>query len=292
MGRQSFLAFSGRGWRLSLKGSVGMELSNQLECCKNDYRQEMRYRLNIIDEAMSLVTLLFESDRGMNLTELTLASGMTKNKTFRLLTTLELQRIIDKDKQGRYYFGINTFMTARHVLTRIEVPEIFHPFLEKVAVQFNEDVYLARRTRGQTILMTMASSSQKVTIPSFVGSVLRESLAENNAGFRSCHEVIDGGNVSVGTLDSEITTVAVDIPGFGEMEQAALVVVAPTFRMPSERIRSDVIPVLHETVRQMGHFRTESVQRTLQAATVQGESRESSEGPFRSKHKYPVVRTV
>jgi DNA-binding IclR family transcriptional regulator len=214
----------------------------------------MRYRLNIIDEAMSLVTLLFESDRRMSLTELTLASGMTKNKTFRMLTTLELQGILDKDKQGRYYFGINTFMTVRHVFNRIHVPEIIRPLLEKVAAQLNEDVYLARKIKGKAILVTTVNSSQKVTIRSYIGSVLPESPDEKSEALRSSHEVFDGARVSVGMLDPEITTVAMDIPGFNEQERAALVVVAPTFRMSPERIRSDVIPIMYETVCQMEHF--------------------------------------
>jgi len=232
--------------------------------------KEMRYRLNIIDEAMSLVTLLFESDWRMNLTELTLASGMTKNKTFRLLATMEQQGMLDKDKQGRYYLGINTFIAARNALTRIDIPDVF-PVLENVALQLNEDVYFARKTTGLPLLVSVANSRQQVTLRSCIGCVLRDQGSENT------WELV---RVSVGVLDPEITTVAIDIPAFGENEHCALVVLAPTFRMSPERIRSDVIPVLHETVRKMGHLHAESG-RWVHPPAVQVAPRGISEGLFR-----------
>jgi len=195
----------------------------------------------------------------MNLTELSFASGMTKNKAFRLLTTMEQQGMIDKDKEGRYYFGINTFIAARNALTRIDIPEVF-PFLEKVAMQLNEDVYLARKTTGLPLLVDFANSRQQVTVRSCIGCVLRDQGNENT------RELV---RVSVGALDPDVTTVAIDLPISRNRETGALVVVAPTFRMSPERIRSEVIPVLQETVRQMGYFQAESMVRTSHLETVQ-----------------------
>ena len=230
--------------------------------------KEIRYRLNIIDEALSLLSLLFKADRRMTLTELCIATGMTKNKTFRILKTLEHQGIIDKDKQERYHFGISTFMTAQRLLSRAEMPELFRPSLEKLAEHLNEEVYLARKTmEGEAVLMIMAKSSQKVTIRSYLGSILRDS---SHTKVSCPSKVINGASVSVGVLDRDITTVAVDIPGFGEVEQGALVVVAPTFRMLPERIQSDVIPVLHDTVRQMRQTKARLADRALNPGMVQG----------------------
>lgn len=223
---------------------------------------EVRYRLQIMDEALSLLTLMFESERRLSLADLTLATGMTKNKMFRLLKTFEFQGILDKDKAGRYAFGINAFIVATHVFNRIEMQEAIHPFLEKLARQLNEDVYLARKVYGQATFVAKVKSLQKVTIRSYIGSVFREAPVENNE-FMDCHEVVNGITVSVGAIDPEITTVAINIPACVKREWGALVVVAPTFRMPLERVRTDVIPVLDEIVRQMGHLQAESARRTF-----------------------------
>lgn len=228
---------------------------------------EVRYRLQIMDEALSLLTLMFESDRRLSLADLTLATGMTKNKMFRLLKTFEFQGILDKDKTGRYAFGINAFIVATHVFNRIEMHDVIHPFLEKLARQLNEDVYLARKVYGQATFVAKVNSRQKVTIRSYIGSVFREVPGEKNE-FMNCHEVVNGITLSVGAIDPEITTVAVDIPACGK--RGSLVVVAPTFRMSPERIRSDVIPVLSETVHQMGRFQVGFAGRTLHTEMVQG----------------------
>lgn len=249
---------------------------------------EMRYRLLIMDEALSLLTLILESDRRLSLADLTLATGMTKNKMFRLLKTFELQGILDKDKAGRYAFGINAFIVAQNVFNRIEMLDVIHPFLEKLAWQLNEDVYLARKVHGQATFVAKVNSRQKVTIRSYIGSVLREAPREKSEGFMDCLEVIDGVTFSVGAIDPEITTVAVDLPACGKRERGTLVVVAPTFRMPLERIRSHVIPVLHETVGQMGHFQTESAS----SATVPTTLKEAGVGPFRSEYINLGVRTA
>ncbi|MBU5613819.1 helix-turn-helix domain-containing protein [Geomonas azotofigens] len=233
---------------------------------------KVRYRLQIIDEALSLLALIFQSGSRMNLAEVIAASGMTKNKTFRMLTTMEYRGVIDKDRDGRYHFGMNTFMVARRALTRIELPEAV-PFLRELALLLNEEVYLARKRDGQTMLVAVANSRQKVTVRSYLGLLLPEPPG--------C-PAIEGAQVTEGVLDPEITTVAVDLPPFGDGEFGALVVVAPTFRMAPERVRTEVIPALRKTVGRMGRLSANSVLRTLQkGGAAQGGERKSR--PSRAK---------
>lgn len=235
----------------------------------------MPYRLNIIDDAMSLLMLLFESDRRMNLSELALACGMTKNKAFRLLKNLELQGILDKDTQGRFYFGIKTFFAARHALTRIDIPEVF-PFLENIALRLNEDVYFARKTTELPLLVAVANSRQLITVRSCIGCVLRDQGSEKT------RELV---RVSVGALDPEVTTVAIDLPVYRERESNALVVVAPTFRLPLERVQTEVIPVLRETVRQLGQLEAESIPLSLMRGGTAGCVRRAPPRTVRSGQK-------
>jgi hypothetical protein len=193
----------------------------------------------------------------MKLNELTTASGMSKNKTFRLLKTLEFRGIIDKDTEERYYFGINTFILARHALNRTEMPEVY-PSLKQVAAHLNEDVYLARKTKGQAVLVAVVNSSQKITIRSYIGSLFQESPAEKNTGSWNYYQIGDGVSVSMGVLDTEITTVAIDIPVFSERSRQAGCC-GPDIQNVAERIRIRSYSVLQETVRHMEHSQAESM---------------------------------
>lgn len=211
-------------------------------------RTKNSYGIKSVEESWSLLTLLFESRRGMTLTELIMASGISKNKTFRLLSTFEDKGILDKDLYGVYSLGKSAFVAARKVLWRGNLGDTVQPPLNKLAGLLDESVYFAHRCGDRTTLMYMADCLQKVRVRSLVGSVFEE-----RGGGQAFEAVqgLDGVRVTVGAVDPEVTTVALDVASLGEEGASALMVIAPTFRMPPKRIAEEIVPALREAVREL-----------------------------------------
>lgn len=219
-------------------------------------KEKRQYQLNCIEDALLLLNLLFGTDGGMTLTELYLASGLSKNKTFRLLTTFERNGVLAKDQQGKYGPGISTVVAVRKIISRGDSCAAIRPVLETVAGQLNEAAYLASRIDGQAVLIDMVDCSQSVRVRSFIGHTIGCRTVRSDPVSQSCCGVRDGVTVTVGGIDPEITTLSIDIVTITGRIAGALVVIAPTYRMSPERIVGEVIPALHETVRHTAQILT------------------------------------
>ncbi|MCM0082177.1 helix-turn-helix domain-containing protein [Geomonas sp. Red32] len=223
------------------------------------------YGVKSIEESWSLLTLLFESRRGMTLTELIMASGISKNKTFRLLSTFEKQGILDKDLYGVYSLGSSASVAARKVLWRGNVGDAADPALKKVASILDESVYFAHRCASRTTLMYMADCNQKVRVRSLVGSVFFERA---NGETVPAGKGMEGVRITVGAVDREVTTVALDVAPVGDDGFSSLMVVAPSFRMSHQRIAEEIVPALREAVRELREEQSEPKRRRSQPAVV------------------------
>ncbi|WP_460596779.1 helix-turn-helix domain-containing protein [Geomonas sp. Red276] len=223
------------------------------------------YGVKSIEESWSLLTLLFESRRGMTLTELIMASGISKNKTFRLLSTFEKQGILDKDLYGVYSLGSSASMAARKVLWRGNVGDAVDPALKKLAGLLDESVYFAHRSATRTTLMYMADCTQKVRVRSLVGSVFNERAACETV---EAGKAMEGVRITVGAVDREVTTVALDLAPLGEEGFSSVMVIAPSFRMTPQRIRGEIVPALREAVRELKKEQSEPKRRRSQPGVV------------------------
>lgn len=232
-----------------------------------------QYNLKYIEDALSLLKLVFGTDGGMTQTELCLSSGVSKNKTFRILANLEKNGILARDEQGRYRPGITTLVTARKIVSRENYGDAIRPVLEYVAGRLNEAVYLAATEDGRAVLIDMVDCCQSVRVRPFTGAITSVWTDGMDALSPSCREVRDGVTITVGDLDPEVTTLSIDIETSSGSVAGALVVIAPTYRLPTGRIRDEVIPVMHEAVQQAARILTGTTHRILQPLTVGPESK-------------------
>jgi DNA-binding IclR family transcriptional regulator len=214
-------------------------------------REKRFYNLNCITNGLTLLNLLFDAEESMSLVELCLAAKLSKNKAFRLLNNFEHSGIIEKDLHGKYCLGTPAFVTAKKIVSKGISAEHVRSMLEKLAAQFNEAVYFARSACGQATLTDMVDCTHKVRARSFVGSVLHGQEGERKDPVAMNLKLVNGVTIYSGVIDPEITTVSIDIANNCGMVIGSLVVLAPSFRMPLERIASEIIPLLHETIRSM-----------------------------------------
>jgi len=219
-----------------------------------------QYKINCIEDGLSVLAILFISEEGKTLNDLYMATGISKNKTFRLLTSFVMSGVLIKDRYGKYSLGNSTYITARKILARDELTVNVRPVLESLAVQLDEAVYFARPDSKGLVMTDMVDCRQKVRGRSMVGTLL-------------CGGTDEGVTVSHGGIDPELTTVAMTLKNCSGMVSGALVIVGPTFRLSDERIGDEIIPLLQRSMRQLPMFTAVEKKRepvVLRVLTKQG----------------------
>lgn len=79
------------------------------------------YTLNNVVEALSVFSIILDANVNLGLTQLSDYTLFTKNKTFRLLTTLMQCGLVEKDQQGNYSIAITSIGIARKILAKTTV---------------------------------------------------------------------------------------------------------------------------------------------------------------------------
>lgn len=215
--------------------------SSKPECSK-------RYDLNNIIEAFAIITKILDTDDTLGLTQLSNRTHLSKNKTFRILSTLEHCGIVEKDLKSNYNIGISSIGIANRIISRTTDLDNVRPCMEQLAMVFNEAVYFADCTSGEAVLVDYADCCHPVKAVSFVGKAIQ---LPGSSSFATCSgNVARIGDISVdvGGIDLDITTVVMPFINDKGIRTGALVVLAPTFRMPPERIKTEIVPALRTVI--------------------------------------------
>jgi len=200
-----------------------------------------RYGLQNINQALDLIDVLLTISDRKTLTTLSDHLGMSKNKVFRLLATLEERDFIVRSEQGDYRLSSAAFSMARKISERESVAHLARPIMRQLAETCGEAIYLAVPAHGSLILRDVAECRQTVRATSFVGSPLRIPDAAGSDLW------VDAGIL----LDRDIATIAAPIRSTGDDVAAALVILAPLLRISTERIENELAAPLRTAARQL-----------------------------------------
>lgn len=213
-----------------------------------------KYELNNVIEAFTLISRILDANNGIGLTQLSDCTHYSKNKTFRLLTTLERCGIVEKDQQNNYSIGFATIGIAHKIMTKATALNNVRPYMEGLAKVVNEAVYFAYYTAGEAVLADYADCCHPVKAASFVGKAIQ--LPGSSRAMSGSNVAMIGDiTVDAGGLSLDITTVSMPFINDRCVEVGALVVLAPTFRMSLERIKTEIVPALREVMqRQQLHL--------------------------------------
>ena len=119
--------------------------------------------------------------------------------------------------------------------------------MESLAKTTSEAVYFAIYNGHEAVLVDLVDCCQPVKAVSFVGAALqRGTIVPKKSDI----------TVDVGGLSAEVTTVSVPYVNDLGVEVGALVVLAPSYRMNQNRVKTEIIPVLRGVMqRQRMHLR-------------------------------------
>ncbi len=236
-------------------------------------REKGVYSVQAVVKAMELLDVLARGVEVPSIAVLEKKLGLSHNKAFRLLATLEDKGLVERNKiTGTYNLGLQAFEMAQHILKSDNVIRMAHPIMVELARKLDEAVYLTVANNDEVLFLDMVDSLQQIKTVDLVGQ--RFPFFTNAAGkviksvssidlfgragkkrgikdFQQLEKELDeirrtGVAVDFNGLGEGICTVAVVIRDYAGKVIGALTLLAPSFRMLQERLEKEVIPCMIE----------------------------------------------
>lgn len=235
------------------------------------------YTLKSVDKALEILEILAENQTGYSLMQLADRLGLSRNKTFRLLSTLGEKGLVDRDgNTGTYQLGIYSVVLGQKFVMNANVVNYAHPIIEELAKKHDEAVYMSVIKDDEVLFLDMVDCEQQVKTASLIGK--RFPFFTNAAGkvikaldsrdllekmFRKrgrkggvpdldkleleLEEIrAKGVAVDTGGLGEGIISVAVAVRDYAGKVVGAITLIGPSFRILAGRLESEIIPSLRE----------------------------------------------
>lgn len=241
-------------------------------------RDKRVYSVQAVVKAIDLLEALAQGGESPSIVVLEKKLGLSRNKTFRLLATLEEKGLVERNKaSSTYNLGLQAFEMAQHILKSDNLIRTAHPIMVELARKLDEAVYFTVANNDEVLFLDMVDSFQQIKAADMVGR--RFPFFTNAAGkvIKSVSSVDLFGRTSkksrvkdLQQLEVELDEirrkgVAVDFNGLGEgicsvavvirdyagKVVGALTLLAPSFRMMQDRLEKEVIPCMLEGAEQL-----------------------------------------
>lgn len=237
------------------------------------------YRIATVEKAIAAIELLSDSTcDNHNLVHIAEKLGLSRQKTFRILSTLTELGIAEKDEtRGTYSLGLPAFEFARKMLRPAAVINNVHPVIEELARKHKEDVYLTVLQDKDVLFLDMADCEQEVKSLPLIGkrypffntaagkviaamgvsldhvaallgrgrrnnpAISLELLDQELAQIRS-----DGVAVDENLLGEGVVSISVPFKDYAGKVVGAITLLGPAFRLLADRIENEIVPSLLE----------------------------------------------
>ena len=241
-------------------------------------REKGAYSVQAVVKAIDLLEVLAQDGSNTTLPALSKKLELSRNKSFRLLATLEDKGLVERNEEtGCYSLGVQAFEMAQHILKSANLIRLAHPIMEELARKLDEAIYITVANNDEVLFLDMVDSFQQVKAVDLVGkrfpfftnaagkvikSVSSIDLFDRGAKKRGIEnpeelelELEDirrkGVAVDFNGLGEGICAVAVVIRDYAGKVVGALTLLAPSFRMLQERLDKEVIPCMIEGAEQL-----------------------------------------
>jgi len=235
------------------------------------------YTVQNVNKALEILEALTEYPIGLQLTEVAAEIELSRNKTFRLLSTLCEKGLVERDPvTGSFRLGIYSVALAQKFLKNSNVVTYAHPIMEELARKHHEAVYMTVIRDDEVLFVDMVDCQQHIKAAPLVGrrfpfftnaagkvmkalesrdlleKLFRKKGRKN--GFPDLDrletelEEIRARGVAVesGGLGEGICSVAVAVRDYAGKVVGAITLIGPSFRMLAGRLENEIIPSLRE----------------------------------------------
>jgi IclR family transcriptional regulator, KDG regulon repressor len=127
------------------------------------------YTIAVVEESIQVLQLLLDRQAPMTLAEITRTSGLSKNKTFRILYTLEKHQCVARNSEGAYRLGVRFLHFGQHVQDRLDLRDTARPVLDWLAEQTRESIFLGLRDGDDALCVDARESPHSIRLFARVG---------------------------------------------------------------------------------------------------------------------------
>lgn len=249
-------------------------------------RQKADYRIQAITHALDLLEAFSPHDRELGVTQLSQRLGLHKNNVFRILATLELRGYIEQNRATEdYRLGLRTFELGQSFQQSLDLLEQARPFLERLVVRCDETAYLGVLRGSRAVYLDVVETSQAVRAVSRLGAVIpacctaigkaqlaflpKEQLRKTfgkekmtvytDATIRSRKELFrqleqaaaQGYALGDEEYENGVRGIGAPIRNYIQQVVAGVSISGPAHRLPENRIRKELAPLLLQTAREI-----------------------------------------
>lgn len=127
------------------------------------------YTVAVLEDAIGLLYILRSRADSMSLAEITAASGLVKNKVFRLLYTLEKHHLVERDEEGRYRLGLGLLELGQHVRSQTSLIAACQSTLDWLVAETGESIFVGIVSGHEALCVDARESPQSVRLFAQVG---------------------------------------------------------------------------------------------------------------------------
>ncbi len=249
-------------------------------------RDKANYVIQSVAHALDVLEQFFGEGDELGVTELSKRLKLHKNNVFRLLATLEARGYIEQNKATENYrLGIKCLHLGRRYIHHMGLVRQARPILAELAHSCRESAYVAivrrdgvvpleaaepddRAVRitppvglalplhctaaGKAHLAFDAEEQLKSALPEALGRHTDRTIVDRARLLEQLETVErDGYSVDSGEFMEEVSSVAVPIRDYTRSVVGSLAIAGPTYRIPLERIKGEIAPLLLESGREL-----------------------------------------
>lgn len=127
------------------------------------------YTIDAVEETLGLLLLVAQCP-GLGVTELSLRSGMTKARAFRMLYTLEKNGLVCRDNQAPIYgLGYNALYLGVAAEGQISLARLGKKYLRQIGIACNESVQMRIRDGLESVCIARWESFEPIRVQSQPG---------------------------------------------------------------------------------------------------------------------------
>jgi DNA-binding IclR family transcriptional regulator len=127
------------------------------------------YTIAVVRDAVSVLDALLRSEKRLTLAQLTQQTGYAKNKVFRILATLEADRLVMRDSNGAYSLGLRFLEFGERVRSGDFLIKIAAPVMDWLLAETQETIFLGVIDGLETLVIAARQSPRSVRLTGAVG---------------------------------------------------------------------------------------------------------------------------
>ncbi len=202
-----------------------------------------------LEDALNIIEIL-RKEYIAGVSELSKKLKLNKNKVFRIMATLELKGIVELDEEtGKYRLGMNLIKLEHAYIKSLEFLNKAKQSIRVLRQEIDESVYIAIPHRKDVIYIYEEPVRKSVIVESPLAKRFRADKTATGRVLKRAKKEI--GFIVEYEIGLEVNEVATIVRDEFYYPIASLSVIAPSVRMPLERIKEDIQQKLVETAEEI-----------------------------------------